>query len=107
MAITRFFNVTGSTGVTVELLTPFAQVNNIKSMLITNVHASNDATVTVFIEDQPTSGVSNTFNIIHTIAIPADSSLVLEGADIPVIPSSFGAYITVGASDTIDVLINI
>ena len=107
MAITRFFNVTGSTGVTVELFTPFAQVNDIKSMLITNVHASNDAAVTVFIEDQPTSGVSNTFNIISTLAIPANSSLVLDSTDIPTIPSSFGTYITVGASDTIDVLINI
>jgi hypothetical protein len=107
MAINRFFNITGSTGVTVELFAPFAQVNNIKSMLITNVHTSDDATITVFIEDQPTSGTPSTFNIIHTIAIPADSSLVLDSADIPVIPSSFGTYITVGSSDTIDVLINI
>ena len=106
MAINRFFNITGSTGVTVELFAPFAQVNNIKSMLITNIHASNDATVTVFIEDQPASGASNTFNIIHTIAIPADSSLVLEGADIPTIPSSFGMYVTVESSDTVDILIN-
>ena len=92
---------------TVELLAPLAQVNNIKSMLLTNIHASSDATVTVFIEDQPASGASNTFNIIHTIAIPVDSSLVLEGADIPAIPNNFGTYVTVGASDTVDILINI
>tara|TARA_B110000211_G_scaffold179938_1_gene203612 strand:- start:1594 stop:1917 length:324 start_codon:yes stop_codon:yes gene_type:complete len=107
MAINRFFNITGSTGVTVELFAPFAQVNNAKSMLITNVHASNDATVTVFIEDQPASGTSNTFNIIYALAIPASSSLVLDSTDIPTIPSSFGTYITVGSSDTIDVLMNI
>ena len=107
MAINRFFNITGSTGVTVELFAPFAQVNNTKSMLITNVHASNDATVTVFIEDQPVSGAPNKFNIMHTVAVPAHSSLVLDGADIPIIPSSFGTYVTVGASDTVDILINI
>lgn len=107
MAIKRFFNITGSTGVTVELFAPFAQTSNIKSMILTNIHASSDATVTVFIEDQPESGSFNRFSIIHTLAIPADSSLVLSGTDIPAIPSSFGAYITVGASDTVDVLINI
>tara|TARA_R100000544_G_scaffold26100_1_gene13384 strand:+ start:1411 stop:1734 length:324 start_codon:yes stop_codon:yes gene_type:complete len=107
MAITRFFNITGSTGVTVELLAPFARRNNIQSILLTNVHATADATVTVFIEDQPASGAPNKFNIIHTVAIPADSSLVLDGDDIPVISDVFGTYITVGASDTVDVLINI
>jgi len=90
----------------VELLAPFSQVNNIVSMLLTNVHATADATVTVFIEDQPASGTPNKFNIIHTIAIPANSSLVLDDTDIPVIPSKFGTYITVGSSDTVDVLIN-
>lgn len=106
MAINRFFNITGSTGVTTELIAPFSG-RELKSMLITNVHASNDATLTVFIEDQPASGASNNFNIIHTIAVPADSSLVLEKVDIPNIPDKFGLYVTVGSSDTVDVLINI
>jgi len=106
MAITRFFNITGSTGVTVELYGPFEE-DTARSILFTNVHATADATVTLFIEDQPASGASNAFNIIHTIAIPADSSLVLERNDIPVIPAKFGLYITVGSSDTVDVLINV
>ena len=107
MAVTNFYNITGSTGVTVELIAPFSPVTNARSIVFTNVHATADATVTLFIEDEPATGASNTFNIIHTVAIPADSSLVLEGADIPVIPSKFGTYITVGSSDTVDVLINI
>jgi len=108
MATTRFFNIIGSNGVTVELTAPaIAQINVVKSILLTNVHATADATVTLFIEDQPTSGASNTFNIIHTVAIPADTSLLLHGSDIPKIPNRFGIYITVGSSDTIDVLINI
>jgi|TARA_R110002167_G_scaffold89659_1_gene241915 hypothetical protein len=107
MAINRFFNITGSTGVTVELIAPFAQTNNISSVTLTNIHDTADATVTLFLEDQPASGASNRFNIIHTIAIPSDSSLVLEGNDIPSIPDNFGTYITVGSSDTVDVMINI
>ena len=105
--LVKFHNITGSTGVTVELISPLSAVTNIQSILFTNVHATADATVTLFIENDPVTGASSTFNIIHTIAIPADTSLVLEGADIPTIPAQFGTYITVGSSDTVDVLINI
>ena len=102
-----FHNITGSTGVTVELINPESLTASIQSILLTNVHVTADATVTLFIENDPVTGASSTFNIIHTIAIPADTSLVLEGADIPKIPGGFGTYITVGSSDTVDVLINI
>ena len=40
-----FYNITGSTGVTVELIAP-NEVNDILSILLTNVHATADATVT-------------------------------------------------------------
>jgi|TARA_R110002096_G_scaffold278524_1_gene472583 hypothetical protein len=106
-SLVKFHNITGSTGVTVELINPISATTNIQSILFTNVHATADATVTLFFEDDPLTGASSTFNIIHTIAIPADTSLVLEGADIPTIPSGFGTYITVGSSDTVDVMINI
>jgi len=107
MAINRFYNIIGSTGVTVELLAPFSQVNNIKSIIIANTHDSDAATVTLFIEDQPTSGTSNTFNIINTLHIPFGTSLVLEDTDIPNIPSKFGTYITVGSTDQVDVLMDV
>ena len=105
--LVKFHNILGTNGVTVELISPLSAVTNIQSILFTNVHATADATVTLFFEDDPLTGASSTFNIIHTIAIPADTSLVLEGADIPTIPAQFGIYITVGSSDTVDVLINI
>ena len=106
MAINRFFNITGSTGVTTELMAPFSG-RGLKSMLLANIHASANATVTIFIEDQPSAGVSNKFNIITAITIPTGSSLVLEEADIPRIPDKFGVYITVAASDTVDVIVNV
>jgi len=101
-----FYNITGSTGVTVELIEPGIGVIDIDSILLTNVHASNDATVTLFIQDDPPGGSASTFNIIHTIAIPADSSLFLDNPSMFSFENKFGLYITVGSSDTVDVMIN-
>ena len=103
--MSKFYNITGSTGVTVELIAPDAD-NNIKSILLTNVHATADATVTLFIQDDPISGTTSTFNIIHTIAIPADSSLFLDNPSMFIFGEEFGLYITVGSSDTVDVIVN-
>ena len=101
-----FYNITGSTGVTVELISPAEGNANIKSVLLTNVHATADATVTLFIEDDPASGATSKYNLIHTIAIPADSSLILDNPSIFRFPDNFGLYITVGSSDTVDVIIS-
>ena len=101
-----FYNVTGSTGVTVELISPTEDNGNIKSILLTNVHATADATVTLFIQDDPTSGTTNTYNIISTIAIPSDTALLLDSPSIFQFDDFYGLYITVGASDTVDVIIS-
>ena len=103
--MSKFYNVTGSTGVTVELIAPSVD-NNIKSVLLTNVHATADAAVTLFIQDDPVSGTTRTFNIIHTIAVPADSSLLLDNPSMFLFGEEFGLYITVGGSDTVDVIVN-
>ena len=103
--MSKFHNITGSSGVTVELVAPGVD-NNIKSVLLTNVHATADATVTLFIQDDPVSGTTRTYNIIHTIAIPADSSLFLDNSSVFLFGVEFGLYITVGSSDTVDVIVN-
>ena len=104
--MSKFYNITGSTGVTVELIAPDEANPGIKSVLLTNVHDTADATVTLFIQDDPESGTTSTFNIIHTVAIPADSSLLLDESSIFSFGQNFGLYITVGSSDTVDVFIN-
>ena len=104
--MSKFYNITGSTGVTVELISPTATSSSIKSVLLTNVHDTADATVTLFIQDDPESGTTSTFNIIHTVAIPADSSLLLDESSIFVFEEKYGLYITVGSSDTVDVIIS-
>ena len=104
--MSTFHNITGSTGITVELISPIEDNGGIKSILLTNVHATADATVTLFIQDDPASGATSTYNLIHTIAIPADSSLLLDETSMFKFGEQYGLYITVAASDTVDVIIS-
>ena len=105
-----FYNIKGASvsggKETTELLKPNADRSSISSIMLTNVHATADATVTLFIQDSPASSAANTYNIIHTIAIPADSSLLLDNASIFRFSDNYGLYITVAASDTVDVIIS-
>ena len=104
--MSKFYNITGSTGVTVELVSPDTDNSLITSITLANVHATADATVTLFIQDDPESGATSTYNIIHTVAIPADVSLLLNESSMFFFPEFYGLYITVGSSDTVDVLLN-
>ena len=106
---TLYHNITGSTGIDVILLEPGDNVDNIKSVLITNTHATADATVSLFIQDQPSAAAAKTYRILSTIAIPSDTSLLLDNSSMLKFDNSdngYGLFITVGSSDTIDVMIN-
>ena len=103
--MSKFYNVTGSTGVTVELIAP-DDVSNIKSILLTNVHATADATITLFIQDDPESGATSTYNFLSTVAIPSDTALFLNDPSMFRFDELYGLYITVGSSDTVDVMIS-
>ena len=100
-----FHNITGSSGVTVQLIAPNV-ANDIRSILLTNVHATADATITLFIQDDPASGSTSTYNILSTVAIPSDTALFLDNSNMFRFGDEFGLYITVGSSDTVDVFIN-
>ena len=104
--MSKFFNVVGSDNITVELIAPDEEVGSIKSILLTNIHASNDATVKLFIQDDPLSGTTSTYNILTNLDIPFELSLLLDNPSMLRFPVDFGLYITVGASDTVDVIIN-
>ena len=110
--MSKYFNIVGSTSVTVELIAP-NEVNDILSILLTNVHATADATVTLFIQNDPESngGTTNTFKLLSTVAIPSDTALLLDNQSMLNFnnsgDNSFGLYITVGSSDTLDVFINV
>ena len=109
MAFTAYHNITGSTGVNVELLAPGDGASNIKSILIANTHVTADATVSLFIQNDPTSAAASTFYMLSTVAIPSDTSLLLDSNDMLSFdngPNGYGLYLTVGSSDTLDVMIN-
>jgi len=99
MAFTAYHNITGSTGVNVELLAPGDNAGDIKSILIANTHATADATIT-----------TSTFKLLSTVAIPSDTSFLLDNSSMLSFNNSsngYGLYLTVGSSDTLDVFINI
>ena len=104
--MSKFYNVTGSTGITVKLISPTEDNGGIKSILLTNVHATADATVTLFIQDDPTSGATSTYNFLSTVAIPSDTALFLDNSSMFRFDDFYGLYITVGSSDTVDVIIS-
>ena len=104
--MTRFHNITGSTGVTVELISPSERNTGVKSILLTNIHATADATVTLFIQDDPASDTTSTYNILSTVAIPSDTALLLDTPSMFRFDDFYGLYITVGSSDTVDVVIS-
>ena len=103
--MSKFYNITGSTGVTVELIKPESEIN-INSVLLTNIHDTADATVTLFLQDDPASGTTQTYKIINLVAIPATTSLFLDNSYMFSRPTAFGLYITVGGSDTVDVIVS-
>ena len=108
MAFTAYHNITGSSGVDIELLAPGDGANDIKSILIANIHATADATVSLFIQDDPTAATTSTFYMLSTVAIPSDTSLLLDSNDMLSFDnelSGYGLYLTVGGSDTLDVMI--
>ena len=110
MAFTAYHNITGSTGVSIELIAPGSDVGEIQSIMIANTHATADATVSLFIQDEPTAAATKTFYILSTVAIPSDTSLLLENKSMLSFDNSsavgYGLYLTVGATDTLDVMIN-
>jgi len=106
MAFTAFHNINGANGVDSELIAPGLNVK-IKSILLCNIDDA-DVTASLFFQDNPTSGSTSSFYIIHTLVIPQNSSLLIEESDGLIFDNdTYGLYITVGSSDTLDVMINI
>ena len=102
-----------ATGVDIDLLNPGDGVNSINSILITNTHDTNEAIVSLFLQNSPSSGTPKTFFIIKNLAIPKGVSLLLDEPSMLSFNNSsstgFGLFATIGASDgtqLVDILIN-
>ena len=111
MAFTPYHNITGSTGVSVELLAAGDDASNIKSITLANIHATADATVSLSIvklSDYASKNTQEVYYLISTVAIPSDTVLLLDNPDMLAFDNSlsgYSLYITVGSSDTVDVSI--
>ena len=99
-----YYNIDGSSSVTTELIAPASTVD-VKSLTVCNTHATANASITLFIQNDPSSGTTNTYNILKSVVLPAKVTLLLDNSDIFKYNKSYGLYITVGSSDTIDVII--
>ena len=104
-----FYNVKGASvsgrKITTELVAPNLEYN-VRSLLLTNVHDSVAATVTLFIQNDPTDTATNTYEIIHGVVIPVGAALAFEQPIIFKVPEAYGLYIKVGSNDLIDVTVN-
>ena len=102
-----FYNITGSSGVTVELIKPGSETNAIKSILLTNIPDTTAATVSLFIQNDPSSESTNSYKLINLVSIPASTSLLLDDKSLLSFNNSvYDLFITIGSGDTVDVLIN-
>ena len=52
------------------------------------------------------AGATSTYNFLSTVAIPSDTALFLDDPSMFRFDEFYGLYITVGSSDTVDVIIN-
>jgi len=78
----RTVNTTLNTTLTTDILTcPANKVIKINTILISNIDGTNSADVTVYFYNN--SAASRT-QIANTVAVPADSTLVVIGKDSPI-----------------------
>ena len=106
----RYFNVSGSGGNSnIELLDPGDGVNNTKSILITNTHSTEEATVSLYIKSATTTTqTGSTWFLIKSVAIPTGASLFLDDPAMLSFDNrksdGYGLYASVGASDTVNII---
>jgi hypothetical protein len=92
MAAPNIVNVTSIYGKTMganvsttpetDILTcPSNKVLKINSIIVANVDGTNSADVTVHFYD---NSAAARYNIAHTVAVPADSTLIVLGKDSPI-----------------------
>ena len=92
MAVKLRQNITGT--VTQALITAGSNVNNISEILLTNVHATDAATVDLYVAD-----ATNSFYIIKNTEVPFGTSLLLNSKSLKFINTTgaFGLFIKLGA----------
>jgi|21_taG_2_1085346.scaffolds.fasta_scaffold301861_1 hypothetical protein len=104
-------NLTGSTGVTTQLLSPSSSGSNVRSITIANTAAST-GTISIFIQPGEGAGGSldklvNTFYLIKDVAVPSGATLLLDNPGVLTYDASkYSLNSTIGGSDTFSIKIS-
>jgi hypothetical protein len=110
MAVQKYHNIVGSTATVTSLVPVGSKSPPIKSIVITNTRDSaTDAQISLFLQNDPDTGASSTFEMLHKVQIPQQASLLLDESSMLSFDNSakgFGLQLQCGNSDTLDVLIN-
>ena len=104
---TLYHNIVGSTTIENELLAPGAGVTGIRSITVTNTHATDEAAFGLFIQDAPESGASSTFKIVGKTVLPQGATLLLNDASMLSFDNlKYGLYAQTETGSTYDIVIN-
>ena len=105
---TRYHNLVGTTATTIELLPPNSKVGSINSITISNTNNTDSSTVSLFIQDDPSSSAKSTFYLFRNIVIPTGVTLLLDNSSmLNFDKATYGLYIRANATSALlDILIN-
>jgi len=105
---TRYHNLVGTTARTIELLPPNSKVGSINSITISNASQTDSSTVSLFIQDDPSSSAKSTFYLFRNIVIPTGATLLLDNSSmLNFDKTTYGLYIRANATSALlDILIN-
>ena len=112
MAFTPYHNIAGATSLNNELVGVRDLFKyKINSIQLTNIHSSASATVDLYLfKDSTDTETLKVYYLLRKVIIPQGTALLLEQSDILRFDNTsegYSLYITVGSSDTVDVLIGI
>tara|TARA_R100001015_G_C4623378_1_gene181158 strand:+ start:1462 stop:1797 length:336 start_codon:yes stop_codon:yes gene_type:complete len=111
MALTRYYNLVGSTQQETEIIgVNDITTETIKSVYLNNIHTSSAATIDLYIYKPSTDTTAEeTYYILYNSSLSAKTSLELtsEFGLFNFNNSEYALFIKIGSSDTVDVLIGI
>lgn len=100
-------NGAGAFGTTVQLLAPGDVRGAIKSLIVANTDSSA-ITVTISVKEVSEEKATASFSLVHEVIIPTGATLVIDDEGVLLYNMNiYGLYITVGGSDTADVIIRV
>jgi hypothetical protein len=108
MAFTAYHNIVGGTTRENELIGIGDIKKNLRSIHLNNLHTSSAATIDLYLYKPSTDdSVEETYYILFNYSLAAKTFLTIDDLGLLAFDNStYGLFISVGASDTVDVFIN-